>query len=209
MRVAHVCSVSPVESGESEVSEAAVTAVPAGLARGAVPAADWRWLASAAEMAAEVSGVWPLARHPAAHRWPGYPKVATRTPGAGAESVRVARDFTAATLRRWGVTGERSDDIVIVVSELLTNALRYTVPCPGAVWPRWPVRLGLLQPGPWVLCAVSDPSDEVPVAKEPCWFGESGRGLHVVSSLCNEWGCTAPGPRGKVVWAMFTTNPSW
>ena len=187
------------------MSEAAVT-VPAGLARGAAPAADWQWLASAAEMAAEVSGVWPLARHPAAPRFPGYPKVATRTPGAGAESVRVARDFTAATLRRWGVDGEQCDDIVVVVSELLTNALRYTVPCPGARWPRWPVRLGLLQPGPWVLCAVSDPSDEVPVAKEPCWFGESGRGLHVVSSLCDEWGCTAPGPKGKVVWAMFTTQ---
>ena len=187
------------------MSEAAVTAVPAGLACETAPA-DWYWLASAAEMAAAVSGVWPLASHPGAQRWPGYPKVATRTPGAGAESVRVARDFTAATLRRWGVDSEQSDDIVVVVSELLTNALRYTVPCPGAVWPRWPVRLGLLQPGPWVLCAVSDPSDEVPVAKEPCWFGESGRGLHVVSSLCDEWGCTAPGPKGKVVWAMFTTQ---
>ena len=208
MRDAYVCIVSPVESGESEVSEAAVTAVPAGLACETAPA-DWCWLASAAEMATAVSGVWPLASHPGARRWPGYPKVATRTPAAGAESVRVARDFTAATLRRWGVDGEQSDDIVVVVSELLTNALRYTVPCPGAVWPRWPVRLGLLQPGPWVLCAVSDPSDEIPVAKEPCWFGESGRGLHVVSSLSDEWGCTPPGPRGKVVWAMFTTSPSW
>jgi len=37
-------------------------------------------------------------------------------------------------------------------------------------------------------------------------MGESGRGLHVVSSLCDEWGCTPPGPRGKVVWAMFTTQ---
>jgi Histidine kinase-like ATPase domain len=206
MRVAHVCTLTPVESGESEVSEAAVTSAPAGFAPGTAPAADWHWLRSAAEMAAEVSGVWPLASHPTAQHWPGYPKVATRTPGAGAGSVRVARDFTAATLRRWGVDDERSGDIVVVVSELLTNALRYTVPCPGAVWPRWPVRLGLLQPGPWVLCAVSDPSDEVPVTKEPCWFGESGRGLHVVSSLCDEWGCTPPGPRGKVVWAMFTTQ---
>ena len=167
MRVAYVCTLTPVESGESEVSEAAVTAAPVGLARGTARAADWYWLSSAAAMAAEMSGVWPLASHPAAQRWPGYPKVATRTPGAGAESVRVARDFTAATLRRWGVDDERSGDIVVVVSELLTNALRYTVPCPGAVWLRWPVRLGLLQPGPWVLCAVSDPSDEVPVAREP------------------------------------------
>ena len=152
---------------------------------------------SAAEMAAEVSGVWPLARHPAAQRWPGYPKVATRTPGAGAESVRVARDFTRHDAAALGRGRERSGDIVVVVSELLTNALRYTVPCPGAVWPRWPVRLGLLQPGPWVLCAMSDPSDEVPVTKEPDWFGESGRGLHVVSSLCDEWGCTAARPHGQ------------
>jgi histidine kinase-like protein len=205
--IAHVCTLTPVESGESEVSEAAVTEAPASFAGETGPAANWSWLSAAAEMAAEVSGVWPLTRHPAAQPWPGYPKVATRTPGAGADSVRVARDFTATTLRRWGV-GERGDDIVIVVSELLTNALRYTVPCPGAVWPRWPVRLGLLQPGPWVLCAISDPSDQVPVPKEPGWFGESGRGLQVVASLCDEWGCTPPGPMGKVVWAMFGTGPA-
>ena len=89
-------------------------------------------------MAAETSGVWPITWNPSAPRWPGYPKVATRTPGAGAESVRVARDFTAATLARWEI-GERGEDIVVVVSDLVTNALRYTVPCPGSVWPRWPI----------------------------------------------------------------------
>ena len=113
--------------------------------------------------------------------------------------------FTAATLERWGI-GERSDDIVMVVSELLTNALRYSVPCPGSVWPRWPVRLGLLQPGPWVLCAISDPSDLLPEPREAGWCSESGRGLHVVASLCDEWGCTPPDHRGKVVWALFVTS---
>jgi len=171
-------------------------------------AANWRWLASAAEMAAEVSGIVPFARPPEALRCRGYPRVATRTPGAGCDSVRVARDFTAATLQRWGVA-DRREDIVVVVSELLTNALRYTVPCPGAVWPRWPVRLGLLQPGPWVLCAISDPSDEVPEPREPNWCDETGRGLHVVESLCDDWGCTAPCTRGKVVWATFATSPRW
>jgi len=156
-------------------------------------------------MAAEVSGVWPITWSSRAQRWPGYPKMASRTPGAGAGSVRGARDFTAATLQRWGV-GERGEDIVVVVSELLTNALRYTAPTPGSMCPRWPVRLGLLQPGPWVLCAVSDPSDEVPVPRAAGWFGESGRGLHVVASLSDEWGCTDPGPRGKAVWAMFATS---
>jgi hypothetical protein len=198
-----------------------MTAEPASLA-GALGApgvaAHWRWLSSAAEMAAETTGIWPFARPPEALggaagprlalRWRGYPRVATRTPGAGADSVRVARDFATATLQRWGVA-DRREDIVIVVSELVTNALRHTVPCPGAVWPRWPVRLGLLQPGPWVLCAVSDPSDEVPTPREPGWSDETGRGLHVVESLCDEWGCTAPGSAGKVVWATFATSPRW
>jgi len=201
----------PWESGEPEVSEAAITADPASLAGSVSPAgaaANWRWLMSAAEMAADVSGIMPFARAPEALRSRGYPRVATRTPGAGADSVRVARDFTAATLQRWGVA-DRREDIVVVVSELLTNALRYTVPCPGAVWPRWPVRLGLLQPGPWVLCAISDPSDEVPEPREPNWCDETGRGLHVVESLCDDWGCTTPCTRGKVVWATFATSPRW
>ena len=99
----------PWESGESEVSEAAITADPASLAGSVSPAgaaANWRWLMSAAEMAADVSGIVPFARAPEALRFRGYPRVATRTPGAGADSVRVARDFTGATLRRWGI-GER------------------------------------------------------------------------------------------------------
>jgi Histidine kinase-like ATPase domain len=190
------------------VSEAAVTAVSARNASGPGPTENWPWLASAAESAAKASGVWPIGWSSSTQHWRGYPKVATRTPGAGAESVRAARDFTAATLARWGI-GERGEDIVVVVSELVTNALRHTVPCPGSLWPRWPIRLGLLQPGPWVLCAISDPSDQVPVAKDPGCFGESGRGLHVVDSLCDEWGCTEPGPMGKVVWAMFTTGQAW
>ena len=99
----------------SEVSEAAITADPASLAGIASPAglpgaaANWRWLTSAAEMAAEVSGIWPFVRPPEALRCRGYPRVATRTPGASAESVRAARDFTAATLSRWGVADRRED----------------------------------------------------------------------------------------------------
>ena len=101
---------------------------------------------------------------------------------------------------------ERGDDIAIVVSELLTNALRHALPAPGDLRPRRPVRLGLLQPGPCVLCAVSDPSDQLPAPREPDWLDETGRGLHVVSALSDDWGCTAPNRLGKVVWATFATG---
>lgn len=156
----------------------------------------WHWLTPAVEMAARESGNWPLARERVPWRWSSLPRVATRTAVPGPAGVRAARDFAAATLARWGVT-ERCDDIVVVISELLTNAFRHAVPAPesGAGDPRrWPVRVALLQPGPCVLCAVSDPSDREPAPRQPGWLEETGRGLHVVASLSDAWGCALAEP---------------
>jgi Histidine kinase-like ATPase domain len=133
----------------------------------------------------------------------GLPKVAVHTARGCAEAVRDARQFTAATLTEWGVAGRRGD-IMIVVSELLTNALRHSLPSPATTAPGWPVRLGLLQRGHCLLCAVADSSSQVPVLHEPGYLAETGRGLHVIAALCEQWGCTPPGPGGKVVWASFS-----
>lgn len=181
--------------------EAAIADPLAGLARG-VTGPGWHWLAPAAEMAAACDG-WPLA----AQAGGGFPRVATRTPGPGPSSVRAARDFAVGTLRRWGI-GDRCDDIVVVVSELLTNALRHARPA-AAAWPCSPVRLGLVHPGPYLVCAVADPSDQPPQPREPGWFDETGRGLHVVGSLSDGWGYTPPTRRGKVVWARFVNSSGW
>ena len=108
------------------------------------------------------------------------------------------------TLHRWSAA-ERCQDIAIVVSELLTNAVRHAVPGSGDVRPRRPVRLGLLQLRPCVLCAVADPSTAAPVPRLPGSLGETGRGLHIVCALSDEWGYTTSGT-GKVVWAMFTAR---
>ena len=135
------------------------------------------------------------------------PKVATCTPGTDPGSVHAARDFTIATLQRWGAT-DRREDIAIVVSELLTNALQHALPGPGAPRPRRPLRLGLLQQGPFVLCAVADPSQQPPVPKEPSYLAETGRGLHLISALADTWGYTTPSDTGKVVWAMFSAKPA-
>jgi len=168
------------------------------------------WLTRAAEMADLASGNWPLSPDPAPTGWSCLPRIATRTPGVDAGSVRAARDFTIATLQRWGVT-ERSEDIAVVVSELLTNALQHARPGSGDTRPRWPIRLGLLQPGPCVLCAVADPSEVAPVPKTPGSLAETGRGLHIICGLSDRWGYTAPSDMGKVVWAMFSTRltPAW
>src|SRR5258708_37450218 len=119
------------------------------------------WLAPVAEMAAGASGNWPLPPEPGPRAGMCRPKVATRTPGTDAGSVRAARDFTIATLQRWGVT-DRREGIAIVVSGLLTNALRHALPRPGAPPPPGPVPLGPVQPGPRGLVAVAGPSPQPP-----------------------------------------------
>jgi anti-sigma regulatory factor (Ser/Thr protein kinase) len=160
-----------------------------------------RWLMLAAEMAGLGSVSWRPSPDPVPAGRARLPRIAMRTLGADAGSVRAARDFTIATLHRWG-TAERSQDIAIVVSELLTNALRHALPGSGDTWPRRPIGLGLLQPGPGVLCAVADPSKAAPAPQTPGALAETGRGLHIICALSDQWGY-APNDTGKVVWAMF------
>jgi anti-sigma regulatory factor (Ser/Thr protein kinase) len=168
----------------------------------------WSWLHAAAEMAALYSGGWS---DPVGADWPSSARVATRSPAPAASSVGAARAFTIRTLRRWDAT-DHMDDVAAVVSELLANALKHallTGSDPGEGTTARPIRLGLLDPGPCLLCAVADPSAQAPVARQPDWLEESGRGLHVVASLASQWGfCVAPDLQGKVVWATFA-RPSW
>ena len=167
----------------------------------------WQWLAPVMEMAAMASGNWPPSPQPGPLGWTCFPRVATRTLSPDARSVRAARGFTLATVRRWGAA-DRAEDVAIVVSELLTNALRHALPGPGEPRPRWPVRLGLLHPGPCMLCAVADPSPQPPVPKEPSCLAETGRGLHVIGALADAWGYTTPSDSGKAVWAILSAKPA-
>jgi hypothetical protein len=163
------------------------------------------WLMPAAEMAGLAGGSRRSSPDPALTGWACLPRTATRTFGAEARSVRAARDFAAATLRRWGMA-ERSQDIAVVVSELLTNALRHALPGPGDTGARGLVQLGLLQRGRWLLCAVADPSTEAPVPQSPGSLAEAGRGLQMICAFSDQWGYTTPSEAGKVVWAMFTVR---
>jgi hypothetical protein len=171
----------------------------------------WSWLQSAAEMAALYSGAWSDPAPPLAASAPNAPRLATRSPAPTVSSLARARSFTLATMDRWGAAG-CADDVAAVVSELLANALRHALPRAdagtgtGAAQSR-PIRLGLLDLDPLVLCAVADPSAQPPVHRQPDWLEESGRGLQVVASLSSHWGfCVAPDMHGKVVWATITRD---
>ena len=185
-----------------------MTAFPLSLAGNEASGTDCCWLAPALQMAAAASGNWPLLPEPGPLGWTCFPRVAIRSPAAKPRPARAARDFAVATVQRWGA-GERADDIAIVVSELVTSVLRYALPIPGDTRLRRTIRLGLLQPGPCLLCAVADMGTAAPVPRRPGSLAETGRGLHIICTLSDKWGyATPPGGTGKVIWALFAPRPA-
>jgi hypothetical protein len=131
----------------------------------------------------------------------GLPAVTCALP-PGPESARRARDFTRITLDGWRMAAGL-DVAELVVSELVTNALRH-----GLLSARWmrdehPIRLTLLRRDPYLMCTVTDPESVGPVLIEPCASAESGRGLQVVESCSAAWGWEPIDGEGKIVWALL------
>ncbi len=100
--------------------------------------------------------------------------------------------------------GGFSGDVQVVVSELVTNALRHGTPpesiacgCGNVV------RMSMLHREGELVCAVHDQSDQLPMLREPDSMLENGRGLQLVACFTAEWGVTQVKPRGKYVWARF------
>jgi anti-sigma regulatory factor (Ser/Thr protein kinase) len=112
---------------------------------------------------------------------------ATYALAARPESAKAARDFTRMTLREWRMA-RLSDVAELVVSELVTNALRH-----GLLSARWmpgehPIGLRLLRQDRYLMCMVTDPDTAGPVRIEAHCGAESGRGLYVVESCSLRWG---------------------
>jgi anti-sigma regulatory factor (Ser/Thr protein kinase) len=121
------------------------------------------------------------------------------------ESVTFARHFTASALERWDLR-PLTDDVGLVVTELVTNALRHSLP-PRPAEPSGPIRLRLIRQAPYLLCGIQEAGTEVPRPREPDFIAETGRGLHLVESFSSMWGwvrCAG----GKMVWALFSLPPA-
>jgi len=148
------------------------------------------------------------------------PHVVSCTLAPRLEAVRTAREFARSTLHGWGL-GDLFDDVSLVASELVTNALRHALGTVAAEPTRLPmqpgpqqaadamlpIRISLVHRSPQVVCAVSDPSSAGPVAREADFVAESGRGLHLVDSFSRSWGWHPLAGAGKVVWALFEAAP--
>ncbi|MFG2127116.1 SpoIIE family protein phosphatase [Streptomyces sp. NPDC048751] len=107
------------------------------------------------------------------------------------EPSAVAELRTAAgrQLREWGLE-EASFVTELVVSELVTNAIRYGRP---------PIELRLILDRN-LICEVTDASGTSPHLRRARVFDEGGRGLMLVAQLTRSWG-TRHTYRGKTIWA--------
>lgn len=115
-------------------------------------------------------------------------------PGA----VRTARQAVRGTLRAWGLEAV-GDVTVLLVSELVTNSLRYASGPIGVRLERRNSADESSAGGPALLVEVSDPLPDPPRARTADADDEGGRGLHLVAISSRRWG-TRHGKSGKTVW---------
>ena len=121
---------------------------------------------------------------------------------SGPESVKEAREFTAATLDGWHL-GDLVQEAMIIVTELVTNAIRHGSSCACDEAGRGQVELAWQRDTGRVICVVTDGSAKPPVLVPPDLFAESGRGLQVVQALAAAWGWMMLGATQKAVWAAL------
>ncbi|MFF0831848.1 SpoIIE family protein phosphatase [Streptomyces sp. NPDC003344] len=105
----------------------------------------------------------------------------TATPGQ-------ARRLARRALARWGME-ELTDSVELLVSEVVTNAVRYATR---------PVTLRLLRTDV-LRCEVGDDVPQLPRLCQARATDEGGRGLYLVNKLARRWGATRLST-GKVVW---------
>ncbi|MEV2211727.1 SpoIIE family protein phosphatase [Streptomyces sp. NPDC050997] len=124
--------------------------------------------------------------------------VATWQVPADPAMVASARKNASRQLTEWGLD-EAAFVTELVVSELVTNAIRHAQP---------PIELRLINDRT-LICEVSDGSSSAPHLRRARTFDEGGRGLMLVAQLTQGWG-TRQTPDGKIIWAeqALPTEPS-
>lgn len=105
-----------------------------------------------------------------------------------------ARRLARRALARWDLE-ELTDSVELLISEVVTNAVRYA---------ERPVTLRLLRTDV-LRCEVGDDSPQLPRQRRARDTDEGGRGLFLVNRLARRWGATRLSG-GKVVWFELATR---
>ncbi|MDF9816989.1 PAS domain S-box-containing protein [Streptomyces sp. SPB162] len=115
-----------------------------------------------------------------------------------ADPVMVGRARAAATgqLGEWGLD-DVSFTTELIVSELVTNAIRYA---------DGPILLRLIR-DQTLICEVSDSGHTSPHMRHAASDDEGGRGLFLIAQMTEHWG-TRYTPTGKTIWAEQDLPPA-
>jgi anti-sigma regulatory factor (Ser/Thr protein kinase) len=116
--------------------------------------------------------------------------------GPSAQALPDIRARVAVVLAEWGLTGEPAEPALLVVTELLSNAIEHG---------RGPRRLSLELVDGAVRVEVRDDASRPPQLRPLEPLQARGRGLRVVEALSSGWGWDDDAP-GKVVWAEVPTR---
>lgn len=105
-------------------------------------------------------------------------------------AAAAARASTTGQLAEWNVGEEIAFNTELIVSELVTNAVRYGSP---------PLRLRLILDRA-LTCEVSDASATAPHLRHARTTDEGGRGLFIIAQLAQAWGVRYSADDGKTIW---------
>ncbi|MEU5540882.1 SpoIIE family protein phosphatase [Streptomyces sioyaensis] len=112
-----------------------------------------------------------------------------------AQTAGQARRLARRALARWGLD-ELTDQLELLVSEVVTNAVRYA---------ERPITLRLLRTDV-LRCEVGDDVPQLPRLRQARPSDEGGRGLYLVNRMARRWGATRLS-MGKVVWFELSMPP--
>jgi len=113
-------------------------------------------------------------------------------------AVHGARGSVSRTMAEWSMPTELTEAVVLVVSEMVTNAVIHGRP---------PIDLRLRRTARHVVVEVGDGASVMPRKLRPRPEDEHGRGLQLIAALSERWG-SRPTPEGKSVWCLFVIPPA-
>ncbi len=111
-------------------------------------------------------------------------------------SVSQLRASVGRTLLDWSIPNPITHDIVLLVTELVTNAVLHGQP---------PIQLRLRRTAAHIVVEVDDSATFLPRKLRATPEDEHGRGLQLVSLLAHRWG-TRPTATGKSVWCVVPVS---
>ena len=115
-------------------------------------------------------------------------------------SAALVRQAIAADLMGQCVTRAAVDDVILVASELVGNAVVHAASsAEDPLDVLWDLEDGT------VLVQVADASSAAPAPRALTTTETSGRGLAIVAALADDWG-VRPTPTGKQVWARIPVS---